>query len=252
MEKKPTPKMGGEYLSQDAFIGVGGIVVGIGAYLAAPGWGTRLFFLVVAVSLIIYAARHHSSHPVARALGAVIAIGLLVAYSWRPILEDFQKNDGVISARSLPQKSEPEPIKPTAPTKEIPGPPPPIESPPAKTPTNLFECKFVPVSPDYIMNLYIEHTRTSADDYFAVYKNKCIKVSGPIKGLRVVGDIGASLAFTDKVTYRTTFLYFEREWLDRMVVLPPETILSFQCRIKNASQVTIELEQCEAPELLSR
>ena len=83
------PKVNRKTLSRDAFLGVVIALAGIGGVVFSLDWISRSLLVLFAIGLTIFAARRHSAHPLWRATGALVIIGLFVGLSWRPIWNDF-------------------------------------------------------------------------------------------------------------------------------------------------------------------
>jgi hypothetical protein len=118
-----------QQLSRDALLGIIACIIGVAGVVFELGWITRILLVAAPVALTIYAARRHSGHVVLRTAAATVVAATLVAFSVRPIWEDFHKKypnilfRWPISFSGPDESSTPRSEPPDLPPLDLPGPP---------------------------------------------------------------------------------------------------------------------------------
>jgi hypothetical protein len=116
-------------LSRDALLGIIACIIGVAGVVFELGWISRILLVAAAVALTIYAARRHSAHLALRTVVAILVAATLVAFSARPIWEDFHKKyqrivfRWPISFSGPDESSTPRSEPPDLPPLDLPGPP---------------------------------------------------------------------------------------------------------------------------------
>jgi hypothetical protein len=78
-------------LSTGDFLGVLGIIVGIGALVFDPEWATRAILTLFAIGLVVYAGQRHNSHALVRMPIALAAIWVFSFAPWDQIWDGIRK-----------------------------------------------------------------------------------------------------------------------------------------------------------------
>jgi hypothetical protein len=76
--------------SNDTFLSVVGILIGISAYVF-DHWAIKAILILIALGLMVYAGRRHTSNPLIRYPVAIFAIIAFSSLPWGGIWENFHK-----------------------------------------------------------------------------------------------------------------------------------------------------------------
>ena len=238
---KPTSKPEPEAPRLLSFEGGLAVLAAIITAVADMNWFARGLFVLLAIGLIIHLASRIPWDLWIRATVALVIIAVFIMLSWRPIWDDYHRSHPLTAEKG----TELRPSLRRAPDKTVvvpetsekgPEPHPSLRPAPDKSAVEREKSEkiFVSVTPDYLMDLFKDGYRSGTDS-FTVYAGNWIRVSGQFKKPEVVGDTMVSVTFENDKTRRFILLFFDKEWLKRLVVLIPEQTIFAEYQIIHAS-----------------
>jgi hypothetical protein len=174
-----------------------------------------------------------------RALSAAVLVALAIV-GWRPITDQYVKDAGTDRR----------------PTQSITSPRPPSskkdENIAAPLPPNVILNKaedtkriFLTMTPDELMSLYTGLTPTDGKKRTRIYLDKWITLSVPLRAVDGPNQLGVlSISFSTP-RYNYIGMEFEHTWADRFAVITLGQIISVNCQIKEISEGSMYLRNCE-------
>ena len=79
------------------------------------------------------------------------------------------------------------------------------------------------------MSLYKDKMTFQADELFADFVGKWMRLSGSIRDLNARS--GSILVTFDQPVTEKLFMFFDASWKDRLSIIPQGTVISVECQI---------------------
>jgi len=106
----------------------------------------------------------------------------------------------------------------------------------------------VDATPEYLTCFFHNHIYIQAQKLAAPYIGKWIKITGPLSNVGELSGDSFQVTFADRglrTSQAQVYMYFKREWVDRLSVLKQDDRITILGKISGISGVQVDLENCE-------
>ena len=102
---------------------------------------------------------------------------------------------------------------------------------------------FTTVTPAYLTSFYKDKMTLQADELFADYAGKWMKLSGNLRDVRTL-DSSEMFVQLDHPSSEYWMMFFDASWRDRLSIIPKGDLILVECRIEKADSMGVMFQHC--------